>query len=79
MQRFALSTYKSVIRDVDQLSPRISPHYVPSVNALTKGDEPTTASASLYKMVWDQPPRNIYIIKKPWKSHIREAMVSLIK
>ncbi|VEU22242.1 DEKNAAC103260 [Brettanomyces naardenensis] len=56
------------IRSVASLPPRQFPSYVGELHSPQKG------------LVWkDGPPRNILIVKKPWKSSVTEATATFIK
>ncbi|VVT56816.1 uncharacterized protein SAPINGB_P005303 [Magnusiomyces paraingens] len=60
------------IKDVQQLPHKISPTY-------TK-DPSTAPKNTLYHLSWpkDQHPRNVFLVKKPWQPHVRQAMVDFI-
>ena len=40
--------------------------------------EYTMNASNNYNLIWRQPPRNVYIVKKPWDSGVRAAMLELI-
>lgn len=54
------------IKPVSLLRARQLPEYITSPNS------------KLQNLVWTTPPQNIFIVKKPWQPHVRDAMVELI-
>lgn len=49
----------------DKLPSKVVPHYV-------------FERQSLYSMIWDAPPRNVFVVKKPWNSTVRTATADFI-
>lgn len=59
-----LSQWK--VATADQLPAKVSPHYV-------------FRKPSLYSLIWDAPPQNVLVVKKPWNSTVRTATADFVK
>lgn len=55
------------IRSVKELRSRQLPEYI------------STPHSKLQNLIWTQPLQNVYLVKKPWQPHVRDAMVNFIK
>ncbi|ODV98377.1 hypothetical protein PACTADRAFT_185122 [Pachysolen tannophilus NRRL Y-2460] len=54
------------IKSVQDLRSRQLPEYVSS---------PTS---KLHNLIWTEPIQNVFIVKKPWQPHVRDAMIKFI-
>lgn len=65
----------------EELPDRVFPHYE-SRSSKRKSSvlySPESNDASLHSLIWDTPPRNIFVVKKPWNSVVRQSMAKFVR
>lgn len=57
---------QATVRSTENLPPRTITQYAP------------LSRKNLYSLIWDQPPTNICVVKKPWNPNVRSALITFV-